>query len=99
MLHFIGDFFDKTRASLARAAFKRDFLSNHKVFQRISLVKLKEISVLNCEGISDLFYKTRPSLARAAFKRDFLYNQKGRRSIAGMAQALYATPLSSRLPF
>ena len=30
VLHFIGDFFDKTRASLARAAFKRDFLFNQK---------------------------------------------------------------------
>ena len=27
MLHFIGDFFDKTRASLARAAFKRGNLN------------------------------------------------------------------------
>ena len=30
MLHFIGDFFYKTRASLARAAFRRDFLYNQK---------------------------------------------------------------------
>ena len=29
----------------------------------------------------------------------YLDDQRGRRSIAGMAQALYATPLSSRLPF
>ena len=72
MLHFIRDFFYKTRPSLARAAFIRDFLYNQKVFQRISLVKLKDISVLNYKGISDFFYKTRPSLARAAFYRGFL---------------------------
>ena len=29
VLHFIGDFFNNPRASLARAAFKRDFLYNH----------------------------------------------------------------------
>ena len=34
VLHFVGDFFYNPRASLARAAFKRDFL----------LVKLKAIS-------------------------------------------------------
>ena len=49
--------------------------------------------------IGDFLCKTQASPARAEFKRDFFYNQKGRRSIAGMAQALYATPLSSRLPF
>ena len=30
MLHFNRDFFYKTRASLARAEFKRDFLYNHE---------------------------------------------------------------------
>ena len=30
VLHFIGDFFYKTRPSLARAAFIRDFLNNQK---------------------------------------------------------------------
>ena len=30
VLHFIGYFFYKTRPSLARAAFKRDFLYNQK---------------------------------------------------------------------
>ena len=30
VLHFIGDFFNKTRPGLARAAFKRDFLNNQK---------------------------------------------------------------------
>ena len=29
VLHFIGNFFYNPRASLARAAFKRDFLDNH----------------------------------------------------------------------
>ena len=29
VLHFIGDFFYNPRASLARAAFKRDFLISH----------------------------------------------------------------------
>ena len=76
MLHFIGDFFYKTRPSLARAAFYRDFF-------------IKPELVLHVRHfVGDFFYKTRSSLARAAFKRDFLYNQKGRRSIVGMAQQL-----------
>ena len=70
MLYFIGDFFDKTRASLARAAFYRGFLY---------LV----LHVLYFVGA--FFYKTCSSLARAAFKRDFLYNQKGNLLDEGVA--------------
>ena len=48
VLYFKGDFFYKPRASLARAAFKRDFLINLKAISffgsKLRKVKFKEIS-------------------------------------------------------
>ena len=48
MLYFKGDFFYKPRASLARAAFKRDFLINLKAISffgsKLRKVKFKGIS-------------------------------------------------------
>ena len=49
VLHFIGNFFDNPRASLARAAFKRDFLLKLKAisffWSKLRKVKFKRIFV------------------------------------------------------
>ena len=60
--------------------------------------RLRTLDTYHTKKRNKLIYREIP-FEKATYTRHLCHNQRGRRSIAGMAQALYATPLSSRLPF